>query len=225
MKLKMMNTTLVMAAFGLFLFSCGSGSDSASESTDATIDVAEDLSGSFNLDTEESTLNWTGHMLKIGGVSLYNHHGNLDFEKGRLVVENGRVVEGTFVVDMQSIVPTDENYSPDSEESGRRADLVNHLASDDFFSIETYPTATLEITGMEGDDITGIMTIRGKSNPVVISDYTLNVDGDVVRASGNLTLDRQQYEVAFEMGAQDRVLSDDLDLEFSVVLNKASDDV
>ena len=37
---------------------------------------------------------------------------------------------------------------------------------------------------------------------------------------GKMTLDRQKYDVAFEMPAKDKVLSDDLDLEFMLVLDK-----
>lgn len=211
----------MMAVFGLFLFSCtgGSGKESAEVKTGEAIDA----SGIYNLDSGESNLTWTGHMLKIGGVSLYNHRGTLDFEKGRILMEDGKIVEGTFVVDMTTITPTDDNFTP---EEGRTKDkLIGHLSSDDFFAVDNYPTATLEITGMDGDNIMGDMTIRGKSHPVTIKGFEMDTDGDMMRTKGVLTIDRQKYDVAFKMGAQDKVLSDDLDLEFNVVLNKSNESI
>ena len=211
----------MMAVFGLFLFSCSSGSNE--ETAEVKTGEAIDASGVYNLNSDESNLTWTGHMLKVGGVSLYNHRGILDFEKGRVVMENGKIIEGTFVVDMTSITPTDDNFTP--EEGRTKEKLIGHLSSDDFFSVDNYPTATLEITGMDGDNIMGDMTIRGKTHPVTIKGFEMDTDGDMMRTKGVLTLDRQKYDVAFKMGAQDKVLSDDLDLEFNVVLNKSNESI
>ncbi len=218
--MKKMTTTLMMAVFGLFLFSCGGDSTSETKSTEVKTGDAIDASGTYNLDAGESSLNWTGHMLKVGGVSLYNHHGTLDFEKGRVEMANGQIVEGTFVVDMTSITPTDNNFTP--EEGRTKEKLIGHLTSGDFFAVENYPTATLEITGMEGGKVMGDMTIRGKTNPVIINGFEMDTDGDMMRTKGILTLDRQKFDVAFKMGVQDKVLSDDVDLEFNVVFNKSN---
>lgn len=214
MNLKSITTPLAIAAIGLFMVSCGSGSDETA--TTAQSNVSEGLSGTYSLDANESTINWTGHMLKIGGVSLYKHYGTIDFEKGRVVLEDGQFVDGTFVVDMHTISPEDDGYGED--EGSRRSDLMGHLASDDFFAIADYPTATFEITGTENGKVNGTMTIRGNSNPVVIEDFEIQEEGDNLRIIGTLTVDRQQFDVAFKMPAQDKVLSDDLDLEFDIVL-------
>jgi hypothetical protein len=38
-----------------------------------------------------------------------------------------------------------------------------------------------------------------------------------LKATGSMTLDRQKYNVAFDLGAEDKIISDDLDLEFTIV--------
>lgn len=214
-----MTTNIWLAAFALVLFSCGDGSTNQEETTDANTDQNTEVSGTYELDAGESNLAWTGHMLKVGGVSLYNHHGTVDFEKGRVIIENGKIVDGTFVVDMSSITPTDKNFTP---EEGRTPEkLVGHLSSDDFFAVENYPTATLEITGMDGDKVMGDLTIRGNTHPVTMEGVVMNFEEDEVLAKGMMTIDRQKFDVAFKMGAQDKVLSDDIDLEYNIKLKKS----
>ena len=49
----------------------------------------------------------------------------------------------TFIIDMSTITNTD------LEDAEYNAKLVNHLKSDDFFGVEKFPTAKLEIKGSE----------------------------------------------------------------------------
>ena len=57
------------------------------------------------------------------------------------MVNGGKIVGGTFVIDMNSITCTD------IKDDQYNAKLVGHLKSDDFFGVEKFPTATFEITG------------------------------------------------------------------------------
>ena len=50
---------------------------------------------------------------------------------------------GSFVVDMTTITCLDLTEKEWNDK------LVNHLKSDDFFGVEKYPTAKLEITGSD----------------------------------------------------------------------------
>jgi polyisoprenoid-binding protein YceI len=214
---------LVMAlAAGMLMYACGGGTtenteSSAEEGTTAEMTTEESgMSGTFSLDNAESKLMWEGNMLKVGGVSLYGHNGTLDFQKGMMTMDNGSITEGTFVVDMTTITPTDENYG----EENPKEKLIGHLSSPDFFDVENYPTATFQIKGMEGNKIMGDMTIRGVTHAEAIEDVTIETMGDKVMAKGTLTLDRQKYNVAWSNPAEDKVLSDDLDLEFNIVASK-----
>jgi polyisoprenoid-binding protein YceI len=200
---------------GLFLISCEGGmTEEANETEETTLsEEASGASGSYSLSTNESKLMWEGNMLKVGGVSLYGHQGTLDFQKGMMTLKDGKITDGTFVVDMSTITPTDDSYG----EENPKEKLVGHLSSPDFFAIDSFPTATFQVTGMEDGKIMGDMTIRGITNSETIEDVTMETMDGKVKATGKMTLDRQKYNVAWENSAEDKVLSDDLDLEFTVV--------
>ena len=201
------------------MFSCGGEATEESTSTeDSSMNeemTEEGPSGSYTLSQDESMLAWEGNMLKVGGVSLYGHNGTINFQKGMMTMENGKIVDGTFVVEMNTITPTDDSYNP--EEGRTQEKLVGHLSSPDFFAIDSFPTATFQVTGMEEGKIMGDMTIRGITNSETIENVTMETMEGKVKATGSMTLDRQKYNVAFSMPAEDKVLSDDLDLEFTIV--------
>ncbi len=207
-------------ALGLFLFSCGGGTTEESTVTeDSSMNEetteAEGPSGTYSLSQDESQMIWAGNMLKVGGVSLYGHTGTIDFQKGMMTMENGKIVDGTFVVEMSTITPTDDAYKP--EEGRTKEKLVGHLSSPDFFAVDSFPTATFQVTGMEDGKIMGDMTIRGITNPETLENVTMEVMEGKVKAKGSMTLDRQKYNVAFAMPVEDKILSDDLELEFTIV--------
>jgi polyisoprenoid-binding protein YceI len=70
---------------------------------------------------------------------------------------------------------------------------------------------------MEDGKIMGDMTIRGITNPETLENVTMEVMEGKVKAKGSMTLDRQKYNVAFAMPVEDKILSDDLELEFTIV--------
>src|SRR5688572_25759726 len=75
---------------------------------------------------KESTVEWTGK--KLTG----EHYGNINLTEGVLSFSGNVLNGGSFVFDMNSITCTDIT----DEKSNKR--LVDHLKSDDFFSVRTY---------------------------------------------------------------------------------------
>lgn len=224
-----MKTTLSylsILTFAFFLTACGGGETAQDSSSDDAENMEDSQSaessnekapsGTYTLNADQSKLMWEGNMLKVGGVSLYGHYGTVDFAKGEVQLENGNVVGGTLVVNMKTIQPTDDNYGEDNT----KEDLIGHLSSDDFFAVEEHPTATFRILGGDSEVIKGTLTIRGNSNDEAIQDISMEETDTQITFKGAMTIDRQKYNVAFEMPAEDKVLSDDLDFEFNIVLDK-----
>ncbi|MCA1763458.1 MAG: YceI family protein [Cryomorphaceae bacterium] len=208
------------AIFAAALASCGGNQNTEETSTEEKSMEEQETtntgtSGQFKVSTDDSRIMWEGNMLAIGGVSLYGHQGTLNIAKGQLNMTDGVVTDGTIVVDMTTIAPTDDNYDP--EEGKSKDKLIGHLSSDDFFAVEEYPTATFVVTGADNDVIKGDMTIRGVTNPESITDFTIDAESGKMKAKGTMTLDRQKYEVAFSMSAEDKILSDDIVLSFDLV--------
>ena len=121
-------------------------------------DEFELAEGDYTVDVENSTITWVGR--KTGGA----HDGTIGISEGSLSV--GEEETGEVVIDMTSIVVLD------IEDEDSNASLVEHLESDDFFSVEEYPTATFAITDLEEQDadenflVMGELTMKGITDSV-----------------------------------------------------------
>jgi polyisoprenoid-binding protein YceI len=210
-KIKMKTTRLLLtitAAGTLFLASCGGGHERSNESEATTEEAAAVELVTKTVDAAASTVNWVGKMIGIKA-----HNGTINLQEGSLTMEGDKVVGGSFVVDMSSITPLDENYAPDGSEQGTREMLVGHLSSGDFFAIEENPTASFEITGANEDgSVSGNLTIRGNTNIETVTDVKV-ADGTV---SGTLVFDRKKYDVAWDSPMKDAVLSNDIELQIEL---------
>ncbi|MCB9192762.1 MAG: YceI family protein [Flavobacteriales bacterium] len=207
-----MKTTKLLLTFTaagtLFLASCGGGHEHSNESEATSEETAAVEAVTKTVDPAASTVNWVGKMIGIKA-----HNGTINLQEGSLTMEGDKIVGGSFVVDMSSITPLDENYAPDGSEQGTREMLVGHLSSGDFFAVEENPTASFEITGANEDgSVSGNLTVRGKTNEETVTDVVVG-EGSV---SGTLVFDRKKYDVSFDVLAKDAVLSDDIELKIEL---------
>jgi polyisoprenoid-binding protein YceI len=212
----MKKLNLLLIGFGLLLASCGGGE--TAETTNETAPAKEEMTASeatsYTVNTAESNIRWEGG---TAGVTVYSHFGNIKLKEGSVEVTGDKITGGTIVVDMKTINPKDEGYS----EENTPQDLVGHLSTGDFFLVEEFPTATFEITGSEGNNVMGNLTIRGNTNPetIVVENVTMGEDGSI-SATGKLVFDRQKYEVKWAHYLKDVVLKDEIDLTFNLVASK-----
>lgn len=198
----------VLLAAGL-LMSCGGNTESTTENkneTDTSQTALEDatLEEELVVNLDDSKVRWEGTMM-----GMYSHYGWVKLKEGKVVVKDGEIKGGTFVVDMTSITPMDSGYN----EENTKEKLVGHLSSDDFFLVSEHPTAKFEITSadMDNNRIIGNLTVRGITHEESIENVKFNREEGT--ASGDLTFDRTDYDVNFKHPAQDMVLSDDIELE------------
>ena len=174
------------------------------------------LAGELAVDRSDSSVKWLGK--KVVG----EHHGTINVKEGNLEVKNGEIKGGTVVIDMQSI------KNEDLTDEGYNQKLVGHLKSDDFFAVEKFPTAKLELTDVKraGDDytFTGNLTIKGITHPVTFAGAS-EMGKDTVSVEGSLTVDRSKYNVkygskSFFGNLGDKVIHDDFTLDFVLVAKK-----
>src|SRR4051812_7914419 len=90
-----------------------------------TLKPAEDK---FTVDTDRSLIEWSAK--KIGG----GHVGTTKISSGSLIFDGNTLKSGTFVMDMPSLTV-----------EGSKS-LLDHLKSDDFFSVTKFPTSTFVVT-------------------------------------------------------------------------------
>ncbi len=195
------------ALASLFLVACGEGETEVVETP-----VVEAVT--YTADAANTKVNWKG---EVAGV--YGHEGFVNLKSGTVVVEGDKLVGGEFVIDMTGIFPTDSASYKD--EDGRRAsDLVGHLATEDFFASATYPTSTFVVTAVNGNTVTGNLTVRNKTNVETLELSQFNVTETGVTMVGKLVFDRQKYDVAWVHFMKDMVLSDDIQIGFNLVAAK-----
>ncbi|MFM1874610.1 MAG: hypothetical protein RL266_347 [Bacteroidota bacterium] len=196
----------IAASTSLFLASCGGSQEPAAEESAQETVAVEAVTKT--VDPTSSTVNWVGKMIGIKA-----HNGTISLKEGSITLEGDKVVGGTFVIDMATITPLDENYAPDGSAQGTRAMLVGHLGSADFFAIEENPTASFEVTGTNEDGtVSGNLTVRGKTNQETVTNVVVG-EGTV---SGTLVFDRKKYDVAWDSPMKDAVLSNDIELNIEL---------
>jgi polyisoprenoid-binding protein YceI len=165
-----------------------------------------------DINTEKSSVKWMGK--KIGS----KHEGMIQLKDGYVELQDDKMVAAKIVIDMASITNTDlenENYNQK---------LVGHLKSDDFFGVETYPTASFELT-KSSTFTNGKATLSGD---ITIKDKTEPISFDVVKEgetfSTKVTIDRSKFDVRFGSKSffnnlGDNVIDDNFTLDIRLVVN------
>ncbi|WP_046758637.1 YceI family protein [Kordia jejudonensis] len=160
------------------------------------------------INVEKSSINWTGY--KVTG----QHEGTIDFKEGTLNFKNGKLVGGTFIIDMTTINTID--LSGDSKKS-----LDGHLKSDDFFDTTKYPEAVLKFRKVvETDDnlyrVAANLTIKGNTSPIT---FDIELEEDIAEAG--LKIDRTKFGIKYKSasfidGLKDKAIKDEFDLNVTL---------
>ena len=142
-----------------------------------------------NVDVTSSVLYWKG--AKPTGT----HNGAVSLKSGGLLVENGKLSKGEFVVDMSSI----KNLDMEGQEGA--AKIVGHLASADFFDVAKYPPSKFVITKVEENEgklaVTGNLSIKDVTKSITIPATVSEADGIVTFKSETFNVDRADFNVKY----------------------------
>lgn len=167
---------------------------------------------SFEIVGSQSNIEWTGR--KVTGA----HNGSIAVKEGSITLNGDKLTGGKFIIDTTSIKILDVT------DPATNTQFAGHLASEDFFSIENFPEAVLDILSatQQADknyQITGDLTIKGITQAVDF-DAQVNVDGDTVTASGKIIIDRTKYNMKFRSGNFFENLGDTLIYnDFDLIVN------
>ncbi|MFN4235034.1 MAG: sodium-translocating pyrophosphatase [Bacteroidia bacterium] len=148
--------------------------------------------GNYIVDTESAQLEWIGK--KVGG----QHNGTVKIASGNLLVENGVFTGGEFIIDMNSIVCLD---IPADDENN--AKLVGHLKAPDFFNVDSFPQAKLNITGVETIEgnsykVKADLTIKNITNEINFVARIIQMGDEVLMAESLFNVDRTKYGIKFK---------------------------
>jgi polyisoprenoid-binding protein YceI len=167
-----------------------------------------------HIDADKSIIKWTGSNL----FKFNKHFGTVKFEKGSLIRKKDSIIGGAFEIDMNTIRNTDGKFNEM---------LVGHLKNEDFFDVEKYPKARLEILKITyrdsiNLDIESDLTIKEVTQRINYSS-TLDQSGEQLIMKSQFIIDRTRWKVNYESqslldGLKDDIISDAIEFEVTVAL-------
>lgn len=182
-----------------------------------TMIVASTAQTTIDLDTDASVLKWRGSKL----FGFGEHYGTIDFDLGQVILNDEKLIGGTFIIDMTTMVNTDGEYSQN---------LIDHLSNQDFFDVEKYPTSTLVMTKVEFYPpeqplaplkemrITADLTIKGITKDV---NFYAELNDNNTELKTRLVIDRTRWGITYGAksvtNVQDHIISDALEFDVNLV--------
>ena len=145
----------------------------------------------YKIDPAQTKAEWVGY--KIAS----EHRGLVPVKEGSLQVKDGVITNGTVTMDMDKLSVTDIQ----GEMAGK---LAGHLKHEDFFATDKHPEAKLTIKSSKktakGLEITGDLTIRGKTHPVTFTATDVKETATNFTAKSVIKVDRTLYNVQYNSG-------------------------
>ncbi len=169
----------------------------------------------YEVDKQVSLVRWTGSNF-VG-----KHTGFISIGNGIFVTNNNEVVDGHIDLDLNTIVCN--NYKNDDWNK----QLVDHLKSEDFFSVEQFPNAEFELTSIEKAEkefaytVSGQLTIKGTTNDISFP-ARINVSEDKMLILGKATIDRTRWGITFGSGKfyenlAGELINDEMEVRFELI--------
>ncbi|NVK52438.1 MAG: YceI family protein [Flavobacteriaceae bacterium] len=177
------------------------------------VKVEKNVANLNNINLEASVLNWKG--AKPTG----EHNGTVNLKSGGILIEEGKLKAGEFVVDMNTITNLDMKGSKGA------TNLEGHLKSPDFFEVEKYPTSKFVITNVVEKDgkleVTGNLSIKDVTKSITIPATVEKVDGAYVFKSEKFNIDRADFNVKYKSkkffdNLKDKFVNDLVEMSFVV---------
>ena len=189
---------------------------------------------SIIINKRTSILEWKGGLKFVNN----NHNGNLKVKVGSIYLQKDNKITGNIVIDMMSMTNID---LPDN----RKDYLIGHLRSEDFFHVDRYPVASLEIksskilekksNGKYNMQISGDLTVKSTTKPITFT-ALVDLDSDIKSATGTMEFNRTDFDVQYrsEMhlddaksfwnkmnttkeAVKDKVIQDKIEVMFNII--------
>jgi len=207
----------------MFAVSCGNSADGTKvEASDAKDTVSAPAAVAYKIDNATTKIEWTGSKA-IGGA----HSGTIGLTDASVVnVENGKVVGGKFIFDLNSLTPTDQ----DADGNGK---LKGHLLAPDFLDVAQFPDASFVITtvteGAPADSklaganatVTGNLTLKSVDKSITFpAIITMTETGSNTKAEFHF--DRTQWNMAYGADASlgDKMINKEITLKIDLNATK-----
>ena len=170
------------------------------------------------VDLQQSQIQWIGR--KITG----EHSGTIGLSEGWVLMQGNALLGGKFIFDMTSIKNTD------IESTEWKLKLENHLKNEDFFHVDSFKQAILEIKKNHSIPkeynldskylVNANLTIRGITHEISLL-YRLNKSEANFIAIGSVDIDRTLFNIKYKSGSYfidlgDKIIYDDFTIKFKI---------
>ena len=147
----------------------------------------------FTVNAQKSKVDW------VGSKKSDFHTGYFPVKSGAVQVDGGKLVGGSFVIDVAGLKVTDE---------GGGAKLQGHLSSGDFFDISKFGEATFTINTVDyikadRATIKGDLSLKGIKAPVTFTAIIRNADDKGFFAEAFFPFDRTVFGINYGLGMVD----------------------
>ncbi len=170
------------------------------------------FTGTKELDTQKSTFNWTAQKSVLKN---WIDTGIVKASSGNILFDNGKVVGGEVMIDMNSIT------AKTTGSGGGQEKLTSHVKSADFFDVGKYPTAKIVVKEVTGGNAKGDLTIKGITKSIEFP-ITVTEKMGMYTVVGKLTIDRSMFDVKFgstsfikDLG--DKAIDNNFTIDFFIV--------
>ena len=169
------------------------------------------------VDIENSDIDWIGR--KVTG----EHTGTLNLADGWIIMQQDSLMGGKLIFDMTSINNTDLE-SPEWKKK-----LEDHLMAEDFFFVDSFPHANLEIKNHRqivdessevNNQIIANLTIRGITHEIIFP-LEISQSKSIYYAEGTIDINRTLFNINYKSGTLfenlgDRMIYDNFTIQFSL---------
>lgn len=165
--------------------------------------------GNYIVEAANSSLGWKA-AFKVGA----SHKGTIAIKSGNINITDSDA-SGEFIIDMANI---SEGSLPDEESKGK---LIGHLMSDDFFSVEKFPTATLKIKAIDDNNqVKADLTIKDITNEIQFP-ATITVTDNKLIAEASFEIDRSLWDIRYGSGKffkdlGDKFIKDEIEISLKI---------
>jgi polyisoprenoid-binding protein YceI len=147
----------------------------------------------FTVNAQKSKVDW------VGSKKSDFHTGYFPVKSGAVQVDGGKLVGGSFVIDVAGLKVTDEGGGPK---------LQGHLSSADFFDISKFGEATFTINTVDyikadRATIKGDLSLKGIKAPVTFTAIIRNADDKGFFAEAFFPFDRTVFGINYGIGMVD----------------------
>lgn len=183
------------------------------------------VDGSYEIQTEQSSVSWAGKKPLIEG---YINNGSLGVSGGNITVVAGAVT-GVIKIDMNTL-----SVSNTPTKLGKESMLEEHLKSDNWFDVANNPEATFTIKSSEAVggvntdtayNVTGDLTMKDQTHELTfLANIYIDANGNA-RATANFEFNRTLWGITAGSGSffdnlADNAIDDMVAMSFDITATR-----